>query len=118
MIRFRVFDKRYHKYLPQHTIDNMIWYALNSNDYIIELATGLTDKNGKDIYVGDVVDIHQTVNGQNLFIVTMDKGFINVKYALIDRNYEYDIKELLDFYVQDKEIEVIGNINENKELEK
>ena len=118
MIKFRVWDKRYNKYLPQQKFDNMLWYALKQNDYQLEQFTGLTDKNGKDIYVGDIVDIHQTVYGQNLFIVTMDKGFINVKYALIDRNYEYNIKELLDFYEQDKEIEVIGNINENKEIEK
>ena len=91
-------------------------YTGDENEFEIMQYTGLKDKNGVDIYVGDIVDIHQTVNGQNLFIVTMDKGFINVKYALIDRNYEYDIKELLDFYEQDKEIEVIGNIHENKDL--
>ncbi len=116
MIKLRVFDKRYNKYLTPFTVDNMIWYALKSKDYIVELSTGLQDKNGKDIYVGDIVDIHQTVNGQNLFIIENDGLFINVKYALIDRYYEYDIKELLDFNIQDKEIEVIGNIHENKEL--
>ena len=55
MIKYRVFDKRYHKYLPKHTTDNMVLYALNSNDYIIELATGLRDSQGNDIYIGDIV---------------------------------------------------------------
>ena len=112
----RVWDKRYGKYLGQREINNMLFSALNDNSYKIEQWTGLTDKNYNDIYVGDIVDIHQTVNGQNLFIIENDGLFIKIKYALIDRYYEYDIKELLDFNIQDKEIEVIGNINENKEL--
>ena len=113
-MKIRVWDQRYNKYLEQFRVDNLLVVALK--DYQVEQFTGLTDKNGKDIYVGDIVDIHQTVNGQNLFIIENEGLFINVKYALIDRYYEYDIKELLDFNIQDKEIEVIGNINENKEL--
>jgi hypothetical protein len=53
------------------------------------------DRNDKTLRVGDVIDIHQTVNGQNLFIVMsldpMDIWYVNG----IGRRYEYDLIELL-----------------------
>lgn len=83
--------------------------------------TGLKDKNNKEIYEGDIIDINQTVNGCNLFAVMWDEISFGARYWVnntIGRKYEYDIIELLDVNVNeyDKEIEVIGNIYENKEL--
>ena len=83
--------------------------------------TGLKDKNGREIYEGDIIDIHQTVNGCNLFAVVWDGIGFNARYWVnntADRKYEYDIMELLDVNVNkyDKDIEVVGNIYENKEL--
>lgn len=83
--------------------------------------TGLKDKNGREIYEGDIIDIHQTVNGCNLFAVMWDGIGFNARYWVnntADRKYEYDITELLDVNVNkyDKDIEVVGNIYENKEL--
>ncbi len=35
--------------------------------------------NGKEIYEGDIIDIHQTVNGCNLFVIVWnDIGFVLV----------------------------------------
>lgn len=83
--------------------------------------TGLKDKNNKEIYEGDIIDINQTVNGCNLFAVMWDGISFGARYCVnntTDRKYEYDIMELLDVNANkhDKEIEVIGNIYENKEL--
>lgn len=81
--------------------------------------TGILDKNGNKIFEGDIIDIHQTVNGCNLFEIVWDKTKWNARYAVNmvkPRLYEYDFNELLDVDVYEKEIEVIGNINENKEL--
>lgn len=84
-------------------------------------CTGLKDKNGKEIYDGDIIDIHQTVNGCNLFVITWGDVGISARY-LIDsemlREYEYDIKELLEVNIgkYEKSVEVVGNIYENDEL--
>ncbi len=81
----------------------------------------LKDKNDIKIYEGDIVDIHQTVNGQNKFIVfwNKDKSRYTVRYCSIDyREYEYSLTEFWGKceFSGDVDYEVIGNIHENPEL--
>lgn len=78
---------------------------------------GVRDANGVEICEGDIIDIHQTVNGQNLFIITIQNLKVVPTYLNGD-SYEYNVLELLDYYkhFDEIEIEVIGNIYENKEL--
>jgi hypothetical protein len=54
------------------------------------------DINNKELKVGDIIDIHQTVNGQNLFVVANLKP-LDIRYEY-DRNrkYEYDKISLLE----------------------
>ena len=108
MIKFRVFDKRYNTYLSTVKVGNMLWDALNSKDYIIELATGLKDSQGNDIYIGDIVYYERD---EEHFIV----GYDNVIGAIYISNGEisYTFDQVLS-----KDLEVSGNINENKENEK
>jgi len=77
----------------------------------------ITDKNDIEIVNGDIIDIHQTVNGQNLFIVYIVDGKYEATY-LDGRSYEYDVMALLedgtDIYkslsgLVDKTIEIVGN---------
>lgn len=83
--------------------------------------TGSKDMNGKEIYEGDIIDIHQTVNGCNLFVIVWSDVGFGALYLIdgeISREYEYDIKELLDVNIgkYEKSVEVVGNIYENHEL--
>ena len=83
--------------------------------------TGLYDKDKKPIYDGDIIDIHQTINGYNQFVIEYkDYGFstkyYNQKENKAIRWYEYDLDELFDVNESEKEIEVIGNIYDNKSL--
>lgn len=91
----------------------------NEIDLPIMMWTGLKDKNGVEIYEGDLIDIHQTVNGYNQFVIQYDNykfsaRYYNQKTKHILGWYQYDLDELFEINETEKEIEVIGNIYENE----
>jgi hypothetical protein len=58
------------------------------------MTTNILDMNGRQLNNMDVIDIHQTVNGQNLFVV-LDVETLDVRYFHdLDCKYEYDVQEL------------------------
>ena len=78
--------------------------------------TGLTDKNGKRIFEGDIVRFaERRIGGENVSIVEQvgfdEGGFCTNRYSLNNwlRNGIYGITKL-------EGIEVIGNIHDNPEL--
>jgi len=75
----------------------------------------MNDENGKVLRVGDVIYIHQTVNGQNLFVV-LNLNPLDIRYEYDRlREYEYDKEELLAITLGEG-FEIIGNIFRNHEL--
>lgn len=55
---------------------------------------------------GDLIDINQTVNGCNTFII-FDVERKDVRYTFdLDRKYEYDVDELLSI----EDIDILHNI--------
>jgi len=101
-------------------IESLYWFEENgvrtsdgnghSSKYIIEQFTGLHDRNGKEIYEGDVVtsDIHVP---QNMEVRFAEGGFCawwGDDDLLIDMAHFYNSRGCC--------IEVIGNIHENPEL--
>ena len=70
----------------------------------------MKDKKGVEITKGSIVDIHQTVNGQSLFVV-LEVEPLDIVYRYdLNTKYEYDKQELLDMHTDLKEVEVVGNI--------
>lgn len=76
----------------------------------------MTDLNNKELSKGDIIDIHQTVNGNNLFVLMELNPLMVVYNNDLKRTYEYDVEELLELNQYEKTIEVVGNIYVNKHI--
>lgn len=73
-----------------------MWLDKNMN-YYFEYKDKKTyiDTNGNKLSEGDTIDLHQTVNGQNLFVV-LSINPLDIRYSNdINREYEYDKEEML-----------------------
>ena len=122
--RFRAWDKENKKMID---VDILNWnngevdfigdgitFILKANDIVLMQSTGLTDKNGKEIFEGDIVKVTDGDERTNFpdggigTICGLDEIFMwyidgQVHNGLFDISQEYYI-------------EVIGNISENPEL--
>lgn len=128
-IKFRAFNKAERKMCRVVSIDFTGFITVRfpefeheSDDYNDQMLieefeplmqyTGLKDKNGKEIYEGDIVE---TVTASGNPFGTIDVvRYQDGGFKLVD-----DTDSLLPIYIGDKEvisIEIIGNIYENPEL--
>ena len=104
--------------------ETSVWEVMNDatseqKRYVIQQYTSLKDKNGKEIYEGDIVDIHQTVNGYNQFVIEysdykFSSRYYNQNKKEIRSFYNYDLDEFFEINELEKELEVIGNIYESE----
>jgi len=92
----------------EHTVDIQTLTDIRFDNYVIQLYTGLKDKNGKEIYEGDVLKI-QGYRGA--------VHHVQVKWESVDASDDMGM-DMIGFprYSQYGEPEVIGNIFENPEL--
>jgi hypothetical protein len=69
------------------------------------------DKNGRKLTAGDIIDIHQTVDGRNLFVVlSLEPLDIRFEYD-VEHRYQYDQAGLLSSrppFDDDPEWEIVG----------
>ena len=127
MIKFRAWDKltdtiqdvldiNFKEKTVTVSQKGIVWYKhdnLRSFEYVILMqSTGLKDKNGVEIFVGDIVKNDEGEMGQVVYL-KQESGFVVIlsksDYRLGHRNtgepYDVAIGQ-----------EVIGNIHENPEL--
>ena len=89
-----------------------LFLALSADDgfYSIMQSTGLFDKNGKEIFEGDIVDY----KGRKA-VIKWHGSYASFIYRFVDELQER-VSEWHPLFLAYYHFEVIGNIYENKEL--
>ena len=89
-----------------------------ANDVELMQYTGLKDRNGKEIFEGDIVAFEDSDGGYEYPDVVVNTGI--VEYGELGFYFTNRVAaEMDDFYIKDgrcDDVEVIGNIYENAEL--
>ena len=93
------------KEIKQICNHNQLEHAHSVNPETVGQYTGLTDKNGKKIFEGDIVTMPSYRGGRHKSVVYFKNG----KFAVDGSNYSF--KDIAP-----KNMEIIGNIHDNPEL--
>ena len=118
-LKFRVWDKK-KKCWAEIFIDKLFNISgrfiglVGGPRCIFEQYTGLKDKNGKEIYEGDIAKF-----GEYPYKVTFDIGHFGIEnenLPLLMRYHSFGGASVWDKKTDTLKVEVIGNIHENPEL--
>ena len=125
--RFRAWDKEFKEMVQVDALvfDEQIIKATYKNgnivkedlkNYVLMQSTGLTDKNGKEIFEGDILKV--TDDEQSwLEVVSFNENKAMFVSKEIKRKIDIPESPLYDLFNTDIfEVEIIGNIYENSEL--
>lgn len=122
-IKFRAWDEE-----ERQMIDADSWYfgdesepfmdsvARAQNEYKLMQYTGLTDKNGKEIYEGDLFNCIYHRDGHTDHVYSVEYWVSNTKFLLRRHGNLCPQDGVVQTVSDVARHEVIGNIYENKEL--
>lgn len=131
-IKYRVWSKKQKTYVYKHPFNkpgdfyitqngvlfsdygNVITPEVKQEDFIIEQSTDIKDKNGKMIYVGDIVKMKFPYDKRFIgrFVVMKDPN--SPRIGLMDNTKTDEIFNLYGY--MSNHYEVIGDVNHNPEL--
>ena len=89
---------------------------MSSDNYIVEQYTGLKDKNGKEIYEGDILAWHSNIYRKHDWVgLVLYRG---AGFAVQESDKSYSSPEWLDCACSKDAniVEIVGNVHENPEL--
>ena len=130
-IKFRAWDKEYKE---MFSVELIGWnkhgileiesphncYIFSEKQLVLMQFTGLLDKNGKEIYEGDIVEVDRRI------VSGFERGWVKVRFEILFEYCKWNGKVIkkpcgndvqqLDLFLTHNSCEIIGNIYENPEL--
>ena len=91
--------------------DKMTGYHTPVDPFTVGQYTGLNDKHGKRIFDGDVAKVLQGKDKDIAYV-----GFENGAFMLYPKTGNIYERTLWEYWYNDWDVEVIGNITDNPEL--
>ncbi len=130
-IKFRIWDGAKNEWLASSNKDALPYYGFAlvgevmtvqsppvwslDEGNVVEQFTGLTDKNGTEIYEGDICSF-TSKTGKHIGVVEWLDNLAGFGLRMVKNNFRYTFSGLDTMGVNLDTLEVIGNVHKNPEL--